>query len=487
MTNRNNEYESFLDAWQEVIEVTENISIVDTDNENENIDSTQDFARLIKVTTYIDEAIKSIDSELVPLTLWSECKNHSISCKPSVEEAVNTRTEATILTANNQVDILLSKLAPYFQDSLVKIKALKPAFNAYIKYITNQLDAYKKKNDDLVKDLEQKLTISSDINDELHGYKENLSKLYGELVVGTDQETSLQEKLKDLEQSIDEQHSKIDDFYSSLLVDEGSIKSKIEEAQELIITTNLETQQISDDLSEKLSELKDFHKKVFGEPNAEGDVENGLKFEINERKNNLDSLITTQTNQYQAIKANIESLLPGATSAGLASAYHDLSVSFVKPITIYTCLFFLSIVVLLGLALYFTNQNAILTNVPTTTSDITILKDIGIFLLQRLPIVLPVIWLAIFASKRRSEAERLKQEYAHKEALAKSYQSFKLQIEELDGENKEPLLEKLLAVAIDTIATNASSTLDKKHGDNVPLIGMFDKTIDKLPSINSKE
>ena len=485
MTNSNNEYESFLDAWQEVIEVTENISIVDTDNEN--IDSTQDFARLIKVTTYIDEAIKSIDSELVPLTLWSECKNHSISCKPSVEEAVNTRTEATILTANNQVDILLSKLAPYFQDSLVKIKALKPAFNAYIKYITNQLDAYKKKNDDLVKDLEQKLTISSDINDELHGYKENLSKLYGELVVGTDQETSLQEKLKDLEQSIDEQHSKIDEFYSSLLVDEGSIKSKIEEAQELIITTNLETQQISDDLSEKLSELKDFHKKVFGEPNAEGDVENGLKFEINERKNNLDSLITTQTNQYQAIKANIESLLPGATSAGLASAYHDLSVSFVKPITIYTRLFFLSIVVLLGLALYFTNQNAILTDVPTTTSDITILKDIGIFLLQRLPIVLPVIWLAIFASKRRSEAERLKQEYAHKEALAKSYQSFKLQIEELDGENKEPLLEKLLAVAIDTIATNASSTLDKKHGDNVPLIGMFDKTIDKLPSINSKE
>ena len=485
MTNRNNEYESFLDAWQEVIGITENISIVNTDNEA--VDSTQNFARLIKVITYIDEAIKSIDSELVPLTLWSECKNHCISCKPSVEEAVNTRTEATILTANNQVDILISKLAPYFQDSLVKIRALKPAFNAYIKYITNQLDAYKKKNDDLMKELEEKLTTSSDINNELHGYKENLSKLYSELVVGTDEETSLQEKLRGLEQTIDEQHSKIDGFYSSLLVDEGSIKSRIEEAQELIITTNLETQQISDDLSEKLSELKDFHKKIFGEPNAEGDVENGLKFEINERKNNLDSLITTQTNQYQAIKANIESLLPGATSAGLASAYHDLSVSFVKPITIYTRLFFLSIVVLLGLALYFTNQNAILTDVPTATSDITIFKDIGIFLLQRLPIVLPVIWLAIFASKRRSEAERLKQEYAHKEALAKSYQSFKLQIEELDGENKEPLLEKLLAVAIDTIATNASSTLDKKHGDNTPLIGVFDRTIDRLPFTSSKE
>lgn len=484
MTNRNSEYESFLDAWQEVIGATENISIVDTNNEN--VDSTQDFARLIKVITYIDEAIKSIDNELVPLTLWIECKNHCISCKPSVEEAINTRTEAAILTANNQVDILLSKLASYFQDSLVKVKALKPAFNSYIKYITNQLDTYKKKNDVLVKELEEKLSISSDINDELCGYKESLSKLHGELLVGTDEEKSLQEKLKGLEQSIDEQHSKIDDFYSSLLVDEDSIKSKIEEAQELIITTNLETQQISNDLSEKLSELKDFHTKVFGEPNTEGNVENGLKFEINERKHDLDSLMTAQTNQYKAIKENIEGLLPGATSAGLASAYHDLSVSFVKPIIIYTYLFFLSIVVLLGLALYFTNQNTMLTDVPTT-SDITILKDIGIFLLQRLPIVLPVIWLAIFASKRRSEAERLKQEYAHKEALAKSYQSFKFQIEELDSENKEPLLEKLLAAAIDTIATNASSTLDKKYGDSAPLIGVIDKTINRLPFTNPKE
>lgn len=485
MTNRNNEYESFLDAWQEVIEVTENISIVDTDNEN--IDSTQDFARLIKVTTYIDEAIKSIDSELVPLTLWSECKNHSISCKPSVEEAVNTRTEATILTANNQVDILLSKLAPYFQDSLVKIKALKPAFNAYIKYITNQLDAYKKKNDDLVKDLEQKLTISSDINNELHGYKENLSRLYGELVVGTDQETSLQEKLKDLEQSIDEQHSKIDDFYSSLLVDEGSIKSKIEEARALIIEANVETQSIRDDLSEKLDELKEFHRKIFGEPNEEGNINNGLKFEINERRNDLVSLTNAQTDQYQAIKANIESLIPGATSAGLASAYHDLSISFNEPIAKYSKYFAISIFLLLVISGFLTIHSLFFTEFSTNLTSRNFLNDIGVFLLQRLPVVLPVIWFAIFASKRRSEAERLKQEYAHKEALAKSYQSFKLQIEELDSENKEPLLEKLLAAAIETIAMNASSTLDKKHGDNAPLIGIFDKTVNKLPSINPKE
>ena len=485
MANRNSEYESFLNEWQELANKICDVPIVDTDNESN--EPTQEFARLLKVITYIDETIKSIDSELVPLTLWSECKNHCVSCKASIEEAINKKTEATVLTANNSVDVLLSKLAPYFQDSLAKIKAMKPAFNGYVKYITNQLDTYKNKNDHLVRELQEKLSISSDINNEMLGYKQSISKLHDEFLVGTDEEFSLQAKLKSLEESIDEQHSKIEDFYSALLVDEGSIQSKIEEARALIIEANVETQSIRDDLSEKLVELNDFHNQIFGEPNEEGEIENGLKFEINERKNNLDSLITTQTDQYKVIKSNIESLLPGATSAGLASAYRELSISFNKPIEKYSKYFTISLIILLLVSGSLTIHSLLSTDFSSNIDGRNFINDIGVFLLQRLPIVLPIIWFAIFASKRRSEAERLKQEYAHKEALAKSYQSFKLQIEELDSENKEPLLEKLLAAAIETIAMNASSTLDKKHGDNAPLSGIFDKTINKLPFTNSKE
>lgn len=486
MSNRNDEYKKFLEVWKELADKTNDVKAIDNENEPINVNITQELGRLLKVIAYLDESIKSIDCELVPLNLWTECANHCSSYQPHIEAAFTTQTEASILAANNQIDVLLSKLTPYFQDNTSKAKASKSAFKTYVNFISSSLEKYNEKYLNLTQELEERMGKSSEAYDEILTHRDHISKIYTEFLIGTDENSSLEVKLRGLEQTIDEQHSKIDGFYSSLLVDEGSIQSKIEEAQELITTANIEAQNIRDDLSVKLDELKDFHSEIFGEPNAEGNIEDGLKFEISERKHDLDSLMTTHTNQYQAIKSNIESLLPGATSAGLASAYHDLSVSFVKPIIIYTCLFFLSIVVLLGLALYFTNQNTILT-VVSTTSDITILKDIGIFLLQRLPIVLPVIWLAIFASKRRSEAERLKQEYAHKEALAKSYQSFKLQIEELDSENKEPLLEKLLAVAIDTIATNASSTLDRKHGDNAPLVGFFDKTIDRLPFTNPKE
>jgi hypothetical protein len=58
-------------------------------------------------------------------------------------------------------------------------------------------------------------------------------------------------------------------------------------------------------------------------------------------------------------------------------------------------------------------------------------------ILNKLPIYLPVVWLAYYSSKRRGEAQRLKQEYAHKESLAKSYMGYKDQLEELDDENGE--------------------------------------------------
>ena len=99
--------------------------------------------------------------------------------------------------------------------------------------------------------------------------------------------------------------------------------------------------------------------------------------------------------------------------------------------------------------------------------DIKAIEDIGKDFFKTLPIIAPLIWLAIFASSRRSENQRLEQEYAHKEALAKSYSSYKKQIDGLKDEDQS-LLIKLLDNAIETISKNASETLDKKHGDGTP-------------------
>ena len=68
----------------------------------------------------------------------------------------------------------------------------------------------------------------------------------------------------------------------------------------------------------------------------------------------------------------------------------------------------------------------------------------------------------------------MQQEYAHKEALAKSYDSYKQQIEALNSGDAD-MLKNLITKAIDAIAYNASETLDKRHGDRHPAHELVEK------------
>ena len=114
--------------------------------------------------------------------------------------------------------------------------------------------------------------------------------------------------------------------------------------------------------------------------------------------------------------------------------------------------------------------------------DVSDLSKLVPTVLYKLPIILPILWLALFASKRRSEALRLQQEYSHKEALAKSYQNFKAQIEALNQPDPE-LMRKLLNAAIDAVSMNASDTLDKNHGDNTPVTQGVDGLIESMEKL----
>jgi hypothetical protein len=95
-------------------------------------------------------------------------------------------------------------------------------------------------------------------------------------------------------------------------------------------------------------------------------------------------------------------------------------------------------------------------------------------LLARLPIVLPVIWVAMFSATRRSQYERLQQEYAHKEAFASSYESYKKQLQALQVD-ADVLQKELIVKAIDAISFNASKTLDGKHAEKLPVQQLLEK------------
>jgi uncharacterized coiled-coil DUF342 family protein len=116
---------------------------------------------------------------------------------------------------------------------------------------------------------------------------------------------------------------------------------------------------------------------------------------------------------FTAMQAKLEGLLPHATSAGLASAFHIQKARFSKPQPYWLGLFVVAILCLLGATGYGLPASA-------DTWD-AILRHF----VNRLPIVAPLVWLAIYAGHHYSMALRMEEDYAFKEAVSTAFEGYK--------------------------------------------------------------
>ena len=189
-------------------------------------------------------------------------------------------------------------------------------------------------------------------------------------------------------------------------------------------------------------------------------VKDELKNQQDELKNQQNEINKYQQEQQKIIedlKEKIDGLLPGATSAGLATVFKNLKEKSQRGVLMYTLGFGVSL-----LGLFLTTRYFFL--MPESTTEWFPWLQ-GLF--AKALFFAPLLWLVIFFSKRRSEHQRLELEYTHKEAVARSFQGYKEQINELELKD-EKLLEELLSTTIKAIGYNASVTLGGKHGDDPP-------------------
>tara|TARA_R110001583_G_scaffold116547_4_gene267327 strand:+ start:770 stop:1654 length:885 start_codon:yes stop_codon:yes gene_type:complete len=210
------------------------------------------------------------------------------------------------------------------------------------------------------------------------------------------------------------------------------------------------------EISEIETKVQEFETKVFGKNTEDKEA---LKFKITELRSELEELHSDWEEKYGTLSTKIESLLPGATSAGLAKSYHDQKKSYKTPNILWSIVF---IGTMIGMVWY----------AVTTIEDSETVGGAFMNILARTPFFVPTIWLALFASKQQSQNRRLEQEYAHKESLAKSYEGYKREIAKLpESSNNNEIMEKLVASLIDASSYNPSETLEKKsHNDSPPLL-----------------
>jgi len=256
-------------------------------------------------------------------------------------------------------------------------------------------------------------------------------------------------EISDLKKEIEEVNTVYKDFIQKPSPTVLSKAEKLADSYEKINEYNSDIKEID-------SKVQKFQQFVYGKSD---DDETGFKFKLNKLKKEHEELHDDWSDKYQALSTKIEDLLPGATSAGLAKSYYEQKKSYGTPNIVWSGIFILT----MGIMVYYAID---------TIQESKTFTDALMNILARAPFFIPTIWLALFASKRQSQNRRLEQEYAHKESLTKSYDGYKREIDELpESEEKNLIMEKLVAALVDAAAYNPSETLEKNsHNDSPPLL-----------------
>jgi hypothetical protein len=152
----------------------------------------------------------------------------------------------------------------------------------------------------------------------------------------------------------------------------------------------------------------------------------------------------------------IESLLPGATGAGLAHAFNERRQGFLKPQNRWQVVFIASVLAVVGVAA--TGLYHQIYHLPTAPTY----EELVRLWLGRFPVVGALLWLALHASRESALAKRLEEDYGYKAAIASCLEGFQKQMSQYgkDVESNSPL-GRLLNDTLATIAAPPGRIYDK--------------------------
>jgi hypothetical protein len=169
----------------------------------------------------------------------------------------------------------------------------------------------------------------------------------------------------------------------------------------------------------------------------------GIEAALKKYESRLAELDTEAKKQLETITA----LLPGATSAGLASAFDSRAGTFRGPKRHWQMIFVGSLLSLVALGV---------TGIwhALTASTVLTYDELIRLWLMRLPVAGALLWLTLHAARETALAKRLEEDYGYKAAIAASFEGFNLQMSKVEGQAAEG--SPLRQLCADTLATIAS-------------------------------
>jgi|GEM_PF-2983430 len=473
-----------MSRWSEEFKNLESFKLIDeiiqlcdsiVENGLVSLDSLGELNRTKSVLIYTKDVFSSYAPEFAPIGVIQSFMNQLPQIKALLEDFEKNH-ELSLLHSStpNSVDFHVN---PILNSALIYSNNEQQIMKQEIISMT-QFE--KNRNDflELISKLSAKSIESNDALQELITRATNLNEIF--FGVASDQESiknSINNKINIFYEQTSKHFEATQKYFNELFEENNgveSIKSKIQTFQINAKKDVEEINRLLQNVQNETKELKSFYTEVYGS----GEEQSGLKSDIYSMEDKLKKYDTAQKEAHKTLLDKANELLSLTTTIGLSKAFNSLKSSFFKANLFWNFIFIASICGMLFLAKgMFPNEIKHNENNSTNSSvqqslvknEENLLLNILLNFSKELPFYIPLAWLAVFASRRRSENKRLEQEYAHKEAVAITYDSYKKQIELIGDEHNKEMLLKLLDKAIETVTYNASTTLDDpKHKESMP-------------------
>jgi hypothetical protein len=252
-------------------------------------------------------------------------------------------------------------------------------------------------------------TISKDLTLQLTESVQQIELAESELTRKT-------EAMKDAENLYD----KITEFHDYIERSETEITTKFHSAESSLD----EIENKKNETEELVTNINDIHEKI-----------TALQNTMTENKQELDDLIVTAQKQNSVI----ESILPSAASAGLAAAFSSRIKQLTSAKYIWLSVF---VIALLGLAYSASHILLVTVSMSKPWQEI----------LYRVPIALPLVWMAWFSAIQYGNNSRLLEDYAFKKATSMAFEGYRDHMKYLSNINTDEGYSAMQLLAESTIS-----------------------------------
>jgi hypothetical protein len=279
----------------------------------------------------------------------------------------------------------------------------------------NSIETNKQKADDLAAFITAKKPVIEDDIEKIEGGRKEVEQSATRIKDAAEKGSS---RLKEIETS--------KGSADSLLEEVQQLRDAAAEARKKAEAAQSQADEFLTKITVAHTTSKDSSEKINGIlANAEKEQETLAK--IVEHLTKSSEITDSFEAELKALKKEAEELLPGFADVSLASAFGQRKRRFLIP----KVAWILTFVFCIGCLIYIAYPSFREATSSTVNLHEKQWEDIWRSLAMRLPIVLPLIWLAIYAGRNYMLSIRLEEDYAYKEAVSKSFSGYKREMEKL--------------------------------------------------------